>query len=131
LSFYETEEGEAVCTVTPDDGYQGYPGIVHGGVIMTILDEILGRAAMVKNHNNFMVTARLSVRIRKSIPVGDTLTIRGRVDREKGAFAFATAEVYLPNGSVAVDADATLAKHPEGEPDEAQAEALGWRIRPD
>jgi acyl-coenzyme A thioesterase PaaI-like protein len=131
LNFYETDDGEAICEVVPDDGYQGYPGIVHGGVIMTILDEILGRAAMVRNHNNFMVTARMSIRIRQPVPVGERLTVRGRVDRERGAFAFASAEVYLSDGTVVVDADATLAKNPGGEPDESQAEALGWRIYPD
>jgi acyl-coenzyme A thioesterase PaaI-like protein len=131
LKFYETEEGEAVCTFTPDEGCQGYPGIVHGGVIMTVLDEVLGRAAMVNDHNNFMVTARMSMRIRQSVPVGEVLTVRGRVDRVRGAFAFASAEVYLSDATVAVDADATLAKHPEGVPDEGQAEALGWKIYSD
>ena len=54
MSFYEVEPGHALAEYTVPEHYQGYPGIVHGGIVATMLDETLGRAAMVGDQNHFM-----------------------------------------------------------------------------
>jgi acyl-coenzyme A thioesterase PaaI-like protein len=84
LKFYETAQGEVTANLCLTDNYQGYPGIVHGGVIAAMLDEAAGRAHMGPNDApRFMFTARLDVRYRKNVPVGQPLRLVGRAGQTK------------------------------------------------
>jgi acyl-coenzyme A thioesterase PaaI-like protein len=65
LRFYEIGPAKLEAEYTVPDHFQGYPGIVHGGIVATMLDEVLGRVVMIGDHSRFMMTARLEVRYRK------------------------------------------------------------------
>ena len=45
LAFYEDEGGRVIAHFTPREEYQGYPGVLHGGIIAALLDEAAGRVA--------------------------------------------------------------------------------------
>lgn len=130
LSFYETGPDEVRVQVTIPKRYQGYPGVVHGGIVATMLDEVVGRALMIGEELEFWQTGRLTVRYRKNVPIGEPLTIIGRVVRRRGRVAESRAELRLPDGSVAAEAEALLARLPvEFSPE--QARELGWKVYPD
>ena len=46
LRFFDSEPGEVIAEVTVPEQFQGYPGIVHGGIIAAMLDEAAGRSQM-------------------------------------------------------------------------------------
>ena len=46
LSFYSTKLGEVTVETVVPDRFQGYPGVVHGGIVASLVDEVLGRAHM-------------------------------------------------------------------------------------
>ena len=49
LQFTYSPDGETVeTTFIPDDKYQGWKDMVHGGIIATLLDEIMAKAALKK-----------------------------------------------------------------------------------
>jgi acyl-coenzyme A thioesterase PaaI-like protein len=131
LAFYETEAGEVVSEFVIPDRYQGYPGVAHGGVLASILDELAGRAIMVGKEHHFSVTAKLEIRYRKPVPVNEPLRLRGRVLDKHGRLARAHAEIRLPDGSLGAEAEATLVDWPQASPGEDELEALGWRVYPD
>jgi len=131
MSFYEVEPGHAVAEYTVSERYQSYPGIVHGGIVAAMLDETLGRAAMVGDHNHLMVTAKVEVRYRKPVPVGIPLQIHGRLGRQRGKLIFASAELRLPDGTLAAEAEGLLADLPDQIADQEQLEKLGWKVYPD
>src|SRR5690606_23336253 len=55
------DEGEKVVgRLTLDARYSGAPGFCHGGIVATVLDEILGHAAIVRGYG--VVTQSLTVR---------------------------------------------------------------------
>ena len=59
LRIYETEQGVVESTYTAPDHFQGYPGVLHGGIVATMIDEISGRAWMGPEDNpRFMFTAK-------------------------------------------------------------------------
>src|SRR5260370_42006981 len=71
------QEGEAIVTeFTPNLRFQGFPGVVHGGILATLLDETLSRMATAQGR--WMMTARLEVRYRAAAPVGQTLRVSAR-----------------------------------------------------
>lgn len=131
LAFYEQPDGEVTCDVTLPERYQGYPGIVHGGIVASMLDEIAGRAAMQGNVARFMMTARLEVRYRKPVPIGQPLRLVGRLSRRRGRLTDVQGEIRLLDGSVAAEAQALLSDIPDIFQGVSDPERLGWRVYPD
>jgi acyl-coenzyme A thioesterase PaaI-like protein len=131
LEFYETAPGEVVVEYTVPEQYQGYPGVVHGGVVAAILDEVTGRTHMGGSPPRFMFTARLDVRYRKNVPVGQPLRIIGRASTSKERIAKATGQIYGPDGDLLAEAEAMLVNVPEGMVNNVDLDALGWKVDPD
>src|SRR2546430_8601836 len=84
IKFYNDGPGACQATVVLEDPHQGYPGIAHGGVVATMLDEALGRAAMSPDSNHFMFTAKIEIRYRQSVPLHQPVTLRGRIIKDRG-----------------------------------------------
>lgn len=131
LSFYQDDDGQVIAETVVPERFQGYPGVVHGGIVASILDEVAMRAAMVEDHNRFMVTARMTLRYRRQIPVEQPLTIVGRLERGAGSRKTARGELRLPDGSVGAEVEALMVRYPETLADEQKLERLGWKVYPD
>ena len=65
-----------------DEGHQGGPGIVHGGIVSAALDEAAGLLATW--HSFPCVTARLFVRYRRPVPINTELQISARLADVRG-----------------------------------------------
>ena len=128
LVFYETGPDEVKATYTPPAAFQGYPGVLHGGIVASLLDEAGGRVVMIGNHNHFMMTAKIEVKYRHPTPIGQPLTITGRLVKQRGRLALAHAELSLADGTVTAEADLTLADLPGEAVTHGDLEALGWRV---
>ncbi len=131
MTFYEVGPEHVMAEFTVPDHYQGYPGLVHGGIVVTMLDEVLGRVPMVGDHTRFVMTAKVEARIRKPVPTGEPIQIQGKVDRRRGRFSFTSAELRLPDGSIAAEAKGMMVEVPAEAIDAEQIEALGWKVYPD
>lgn len=131
LAFYETGADEVTAEFTPPDHFQGYPGVLHGGIIATVLDEAGGRVVMIGDYTRFMMTARMEVKYRQPTPLGQPLRVVGRLLRRRGRLAQAHCEVRLPDGTVSAEAELTLAELPEEHRASTDLQALGWRVYPD
>lgn len=64
----------------PERKYQGWKGILHGGIIATLLDEAMTRLASVVYGG--AVTAEMTVRFVAPAPIGERLLIRGEIVKE-------------------------------------------------
>lgn len=129
MAFYEDEEGRVVGKFTTGSQHQGYPGVVHGGILTALLDETLGRVAIAAGR--WTVTARLAIRFRRPIPVGEVLTVVGEVVNWDRRTLEARGEIRLADGQVGAEASGTFVEIP---PDkvEGMEEALAfWRVVPD
>ncbi len=132
LTFYQTAEDEVTCDFTAPADYEGYPGILHGGVTATILDEAVGRAFMGVDPaaSKFMYTAELNLKYKQKVPTGKPLKIIGRQVKRMRWTGQAAGYVYDENGTLLVEATATLVDLPSKYSDE-EREALGWKTYPD
>lgn len=131
LNFYDDGNGEVTSNYTVPDRYQGYPGRVHGGIVASMLDEVLGRTLMIGDPNHFSVSAKLTIRYRKPIPLNTPLRLVGRIIRRRGNSAVAKAELRLPDESVAAEAEAILMEASDFILDEENLDRLGWKVQPD
>ena len=131
LEFYEIAPGEVFVEYIVPEQFQGYPGVVHGGVVAAMLDEVIGRVHMGGDPPRFMFTARLDVRYRKNVPIGEPLRIVGHAGKSKERTAIATGQIFGPDGDLLAEAEAMLVNVPDGIADQVDLEALGWKVYPD
>lgn len=128
MRFYDNGRDEVYADYSIADDYQGYPGVVHGGVIASILDEVVCRVAMIEDHHHFMMSVRLEVKYRQPVPTATPLQVVGRIVRLRGRLGKAVGEVRLPDGTVAAEAAMTLADVPADMIANNDLAALGWRL---
>lgn len=129
MTFYDNGENEVYSDYTVADHYQGYPGVVHGGIVAAMLDEVVGRVAMIKDHHHLMMSVKLEVKYRHPVPTETPLKIMGRIVRLRGRLGKAVGELYLPNSTIAAESVMTLADVPAALLGEGlNLEALGWWV---
>ncbi len=129
LHFYDNGIDEVHSRYTVRQEYNGYPGVVHGGIVAAMLDEAGGRAMMIQQADRFMMTATMSVRYRRPVPVEIELTLIGRIVKDRGRLAQAHSEIRLPDGSLCAEAEITLVAFPAQLPSDLAA--LGWKVYPE
>ena len=64
-----------MATWTPAPVWEGFRGIVHGGVVSTVLDEAMSKAVAATGRE--ALTAELRVRFRRHVTSGEAFLIRG------------------------------------------------------
>ncbi len=132
LKIYELEPGLIETAYTPPEHFQSYPGILHGGIVATMLDEISGRSLMGDpSQPRFMFTAKLEIKYRKNVPIGKPLRIVGKAGKSKGRTAQAWGGVYDQDGSLLAEANSLLIDLPKEAINNVNYEALGWKVYPD
>jgi len=130
LDFYTTSPGQSRADIIISSDYEGYPGIVHGGIIAAILDETGGRAFM-ETPSRFMVTAQLNIRYRKPVPTGTPLVVLGTAGERRGRVSHAVSEIHDLTGDVLADAELVLVDIPQTEFAKFDRADLGWQVYPD
>ena len=128
-SFYELENGELLAIFNVMDEHQSYPGIMHGGIAATVLDETIGRAILITHKEPVWgMTIEFSVRYKKTIPLDNKLRVVGRITRDSGRLFEGTGEILLPDGSVAAEGKGKYFKKPIEEIADFDFEAQEWRV---
>src|SRR5574341_883412 len=128
LRFDTTSPGEVEARYTVPERYQGYPGVVHGGVVAAMLDEVAGRVHMGGEPPRFMYTARMEIHYRQNMPVGQPLRVIGRALKSRGRTATASSAIYTEDGALLAEADVLLVNVPSDLADNVNLEDLGWRV---
>ena len=131
LKFYEIQPGHVMADYIVPEQFQGFPGVVHGGIVAAMLDEIAGRVYIRGDPPRFMYTAKMEVRYRKNVPVGQPLHLVGSAGKNKSRSATARGEIYNQSGELLVEADLLLVNVPEELYVSSDLEALGWKIYED
>ncbi len=74
LDFELASDGTASAYWTPGEHWQGFRGIIHGGIVSTVLDEAMAKAVAAVDN---ALTGELRVRFRHPVAPGEDLRIRG------------------------------------------------------
>jgi acyl-coenzyme A thioesterase PaaI-like protein len=124
--FYELDGGELLGVFRPLEEHQSYPGRLHGGIASAILDETIGRAIMITQPGTWGVTAELTIRYRKPVPLNGDVKVVARITRDAGRLFQGTGEIVLQDGSVAVEASGKYLRMRLGEITEAGLGETEW-----
>ena len=101
LQLRFVKDGAVVRTrFTPATGHAGFRGIVHGGILSTVLDEIMVWACAV-NSGHFGFCVELNVRFHQPSVPGEELAVSAElVSNHRNRLFAAKAEVRNPDGKL-------------------------------
>ena len=99
-----TDEGEDyVCHWQPQPHHQGWHRILHGGLVSTLLDEVMTWRLVSRGIH--AVTAEMTLRLKAPTPLDQELTIRARVVAQRRRVYEVAGEIVLPDGTVTATAE--------------------------
>ena len=116
LSF-QWDGKTARAEFTPTECYQGWSGLVHGGIIICLLDEAMSWAVLFEGMH--CVTAKIQVNLRRPAPINEPLVITSSITKRTRKLVKTRAAISLKDGTLIAEGTATMfifnAKHNEGE----------------
>jgi acyl-coenzyme A thioesterase PaaI-like protein len=100
LAFeYDTSARTSRAEWTPTEDFQGWAGILHGGILAALLDEAMVNLAVMCGLR--AVTAEMTFRLSRSARIGVPLLVAGRITGSRGRLVLAEGEVSDREGRVA------------------------------
>ena len=103
---FRLDDNTVVSDFAPRKEYQGFPGIVHGGIVAVVLDEALNRTSMLAEHPKWTMTGRLEIRYRRHVPYGPLLRVRATLGMQRGRMVQASGKIVLAEDESVVFAEA-------------------------
>lgn len=121
LEFHADARGGVRTAWVPAERFEGYSGMVHGGVISAVLDEVM--AWSLYRHHIWAVTGEMTVRFRAPIAVGEPTRATGWEVASRGRRIEMAGEIRRErDGALLATATALFIRVPE-------AQAAAWRER--
>ena len=102
---FEWDGKTARAEFTPTSYYQGWSGIVHGGIILCLLDEATSYATKFQNVHG--LTAEIQARLKRPALIGEPLIITSSIIRKTRKLVKTKAAIHLKDGTPVADASAT------------------------
>jgi uncharacterized protein (TIGR00369 family) len=107
LSFHHDEDtGETISKAVFPRHFQGWQDVLHGGIISTVLDEIMVKAAAKEGLR--CVTAELNVKFKKPALTETEYLIKGKIKERRKRIIIAEGSIISDDNKVIADAESKL-----------------------
>lgn len=84
--------------------FEGYKDILHGGILSSLLDEVMIRAVLDKDI--FCLTSEINVKFRKMVKIGDKLFLEGKLAEDRGRILVARGKITNQDNEVVATGEA-------------------------
>lgn len=122
-------DGRCWTELTLPERFEGWEGIAHGGIVCTILDEVMAWAIV--DQDAWGVTARLTVEFKRPISVGARIRGEGWVVRSRRRLLETAGRIVdVETGAELATAEAVYVAAPEERKRELK-ERYAYRVVPD
>jgi uncharacterized protein (TIGR00369 family) len=99
----ELGDGTARTEWVPTENFVGWEEKVHGGILATLLDEVMAWAPA--SHDSWAVTAEMTIRFRAPANPGERLVAAGRVTDRRRRIYHVAGEVRGEDGRLVAEAE--------------------------
>ncbi len=82
---FDLREDVCVAQFTPGPEHMGYDNVTHGGIVFSLLDDVMANWIWLRGERCF--TGRAEIRYRAELPVGTPVRLEGRCLKRKGRLA--------------------------------------------
>jgi acyl-coenzyme A thioesterase PaaI-like protein len=103
---FSKQEKRIQTTFLPSDTYQGWKGVLHGGIIATLVDESMAKLAQRLGYR--ALTASLDIRFKEVAKTSDSLHVSAEIVKYTKKLLYAKALATRIDGGVIAEAQARL-----------------------
>ena len=104
---FRLEDGVCRAEFTPEPAHQGYDGVTHGGIVFSVLDDVMANWLFLKGIRAY--SARSEIRYRDPLPIGTPLLLEGRMKKKKGRFVVLEGRaIRAEDGRTVAEAESTF-----------------------
>jgi uncharacterized protein (TIGR00369 family) len=82
LDFYVAEDKSVLCLPALEASYEGPPGLLHGGIIATLMDEAMSKAVRVRGLT--AMTRHMEIEYLRPVPSATQVRIEAKIVRSEG-----------------------------------------------
>lgn len=99
---------DGVCRgeFVPNVDHAGFDGVTHGGIIFSVLDDLMANWLYLQNGRGF--TAKCDIRFRDPLPVGEKIAVECHLKRRKGRLLQLESKALGSDGRVIAEAEASF-----------------------
>jgi uncharacterized protein (TIGR00369 family) len=101
--FYETPQGGIATEWSSSEDYEGFPGMLHGGILMALIDEVMGHAVF-QECGHLAVSLKLETEFIKAIQSGEKIVGWGKVTKQVSRLSYVEGYLFKQDGKVAIKA---------------------------
>ncbi|MBI5239298.1 MAG: PaaI family thioesterase [Elusimicrobia bacterium] len=94
IAYYRRPDGSLAAVARFQPVCEGAPGRVHGGAILTVLDEALGAAAWLAGRR--VMTVKLTTEFRRAVPLGAAMLVETRLTARRHRLVSVAGELLGP-----------------------------------
>lgn len=106
LSF-RLQDDICLSEFTPGHNHCGYDGITHGGIIFSVLDDVMANWLFLKGIRGY--TAKCDVRFKHSLPPECTVALEGHCMKQRSKLVVMSGRaVRIDNGVVVAESEASF-----------------------
>ncbi len=87
------DDNKAYSRFEIEKRFEGWNGIVHGGIITTLLDEVMAKACIASGYE--AVTTDIETKFKKSVKVNKNLYLEGKVINRRKKLLFTEAKIKI------------------------------------
>lgn len=102
---FRLEDGVCRAEFVPGPNHGGYQNLTHGGIIYSVLDDVMANWLFLQGTRGH--TAKVEIRYREPLPLGEPLLLEGRLVKRKG-------RVVIMQGTARRASDLALVAEAEG-----------------
>ena len=110
--FYNLDNNSVATIVKFHTLHQSYPDRTHGGMVSTLLDELMGRALWLTDPLLFGVTTTLNITYRKPVPLNTLVKARAYITFMGSRGFTAKGEIYSMDGTLLAEGNGKYFKLP-------------------
>ncbi len=101
--IFEKNGDESRSEFTINENYEGWYGVVHGGIVSTILDEAMAYTYFPQTKG---VTAKAEIRFRQPAPIGIPMIVTGKLEKRTRKVLTTSARLTLKDGTLIAESTA-------------------------
>ena len=95
---FEMKDGKATAEYTPIRHFEGYKDVLHGGIISSLLDEVMAYAVF--SQGFVAVTTHMEVKFRKAAKIGEKLLLEGNIVGNRGKLIRVEGKILNQEGQI-------------------------------
>ncbi|MEA1972323.1 MAG: PaaI family thioesterase [Candidatus Cloacimonadota bacterium] len=106
--IFDYKEDYCIAEFTLNQNYEGYPGIIHGGIVSTILDESMAKIILTTTQK--AVTVEMKTKFRQMLESNKIYFVKAKITKERSRTVQTESQIFDKENNIVAQASAKFFK---------------------